>query len=367
MKRSIIAIMLGITFGFPGSAWCQTSSGAKNGTVFANDNSVGVIAFSSPSNASLSDGSVSSASATVSVFNASTQYLKATGFGFSIPGSSSITGIKVEVEKSAAGINIFTSIKDNSVRLVKAGTIVGSDYAKTSSWSSSSSYSTYGANNDLWGTTWTRNDINASNFGVVFSADINGLAAVFPSAQIDHIRMTVYFNVILPISIKQFTAEAGADHSANIEWAYAGEDNSGQLNIQRRSLNHDWQTIKTYKAAEVPKEQPIIYTDANCDDQQAYYRMEVISGDGTPTYSNIVNVNWSPRKFSLYPNPSSNDIYINQPVYSSVVYCNGTNGSPWKLPVLNRGSEKTQLDIRQLPPGTYVLTVDGMRGMFIKK
>jgi len=367
MKRSIIAIMVSIMLGFPGRSLGQTSSGAKNGSVFANDNSGGLIAFSSPSNAALSDGNVSSASATLSLFSANTQYLKATGFGFAIPGSSSITGIKVEVEKSATGITILATVKDNSVKLVKGGAIVGSDYAKTGNWSSTSSYFTYGANNDLWGTTWTRNDINASNFGVVFSADINVLAAVFPSAQIDHIRMTVYFNTILPISIKQFTAETGADHSANIEWAYAGEDNNGQLNIQRKSGNQGWKTIKTYKAGKILQDQSIKYTDADCTDPQAYYRMEIISGDGASTYSNIVTVKWAPRKFSLYPNPSTNDIYINQPVYSSVVYCTGTNGSPWKLPVLFKGTEETQLDIRQLPAGTYVLNIDGMRGMFIKK
>ena len=133
------------------------------------------------------------------------------------------------------------------------------------------------------------------------------------------------------------------------------------------SGRQDWQTIKTYKAGEVAKDQSIKYTDANCDDQQAYYRIEIISGDGGLTYSNIVIVKWAPRKFSLYPNPSTNDIYIDQPVYSSVVYCTGTNGSPWKLPVLFKGSEKAQLDIRHLPPGTYVLNIDGMRGLFIKK
>jgi len=365
--RKFIAITLGITLNFFSMAHGQTSSGVKNGTVFTNDNSVGSYAFSSPSNAGLSDGNLSSASATISLLSANTQYLKATGFGFAIPGSSSITGIKVEIEKNAIGINIFAIVKDNSVRLVKAGTPVGSDYAKNSNWSSSSSYFTYGGNTDLWGTTWTRSDINASNFGVVFSAEINGLISLLPSAQIDHIRMTVYFNTILPVSIKQFTAEAGADHTANIEWAFAGDDNNGQLNIQRKSGNQDWETIKTYKPGETDREQLIKYIDTGCHDQQAYYRIEVVSANGSQTYSKIITVKWAPGKFSLYPNPSTNEIYINHPVYSSVVYCTGTDGTAWKLPVLPKGTEKTQLDIRHLPPGTYVLNMDGMRGLFIKK
>jgi hypothetical protein len=367
MKKSFIVIALGIALNFPGKTYCQCSnSGAKNGSSFTNDNSGGTIAFTSLSNADLSDGNLTSASATASLFVATTQYLKATGFGFTIPGSSSICGIVVEVEKGATGINILANVKDNSVRLVKAGSPNGSDYAKSTKWTSTQTYYTYGGTTDLWGTTWTRTDINAANFGIVFSAEINGVVSLFPSAQIDHIRMTVYFNIVLPVSLTQFAAETGTEHSANIVWAYAGDANSGQLNIQRKSANLDWQTIKTYGPGEAAKEESITYIDKGCRDLQAYYRIQVIAGDGSSTYSRIVTVKWRPGKFSVYPNPSSNEININHPVYSTEVYCTGTNGSPWRLPVLLKGTEKAQLDIRHLPPGTYVLNMDGMRGIFIK-
>lgn len=367
MKRSFIAIAFGIAMHLPCPADCQTSSGAKNGSVFTNDNSVGSFAFSSPSNAGLSDGNLTAASATASLFVANTQYLKSTGFGFTLPNNSSITGILVEVEKSATGINILANVKDNLVRLIKAGSPTGNNYAKSTKWTSTQTYYSYGGTNDLWGTTWTKNDINAANFGIAFSAEINGLVALFPSALIDHVRMTVYFNLVLPVSITKFEAEAGGDHNAIINWAYAGEDNGGQLNIQRKSGNADWQTIKTYKPGEADKEQFKTYTDASCKDQQAYYRMEVVAGDGSPTYSKIVTVNWSAGKFSIYPNPSTNEINIDHPVHGATVYCTGANGSSWKLQVLLKGIEKTKLDIRQLPPGTYVLSIDGMRGIFIKK
>lgn len=368
MKRSLIVIALGISLNFPGLTFCQCSnSGAKNGSSFTNDNSAGPIPFTSPSSAGLPDGNLADASATASLFVATTQYLKTTGFGFAIPTNSSICGIVVEVEKSATGINLFANVKDNSVRLVKAGTPNGSDYAKTNKWTSTQTYYTYGGATDLWGTTWTKNDINAANFGVAFSAEINGLLSLFPSALIDHIRMTVYFNIVLPLSITSFRAGTDADHNAIIEWTYAGDHSGGQLNIQRRSGSLDWQTIKSYKPGEVSKEQSISYTDTGCHDQQAYYRMEVITGEGSINYSKIVTVKWLPGKFSVYPNPSSNEIYINHPVYSNVVYCTGTNGSPWRLPVLLRGTGKSQLDIRHLPPGTYVLNMDGERGIFIKK
>jgi hypothetical protein len=368
MKRSLFAIVIGLILYFPEAAYCQCSnSGAKNGISFANDNSVGSIAFTSPSNAGLHDGNFADASATASLFAASTQYLKSTGFGFTIPGSTSICGIVVEVEKSATGINILANVKDNSVRLVKAGSPTGSDYAKSTKWTSTQTYYTYGGATDLWGTTWSKNEINAANFGIAFSAEINGLISLFPSALIDHVRMTVYFNIVLPLSITHFTAETGEDHNASIEWAYVGDENNGQVNIQRKSGDKDWQTIKKYKSGETGKEQLINYIDTDCRDEQAYYRIELISGDGSTDYSKIVVVRWVARKFFIYPNPSTNEIFINHPVYSSLVSCTGVDGTTWQLPVLLKGGGKTELDIRHLPPGTYILTMDGMRGIFIKK
>jgi hypothetical protein len=368
MKSSFLVIVIGLYLYFPQAANCQCSnSGVKNGTSFTNDNSVGSIAFTSPSNAGLHDGNLADASATALIFAANTQYLKSTGFGFTIPGSTSICGIVVEVEKSATGINILANVKDNSIRLVKAGSPTGSDYAKLTKWTSTQTYYTYGGATDLWGTTWSKNEINAPNFGVAFSAEINGLISLFPSALIDNIRMTVYFNIVLPLSITYFMVETGEDHNAGIEWTYEGDENNGQVNIQRKSGDKDWLTIKKYKPGETGKEQLIKYIDRDCRDEQAYYRIELISAEGSTTYSKIVAVRWVPGKCFIYPNPSTNEIFINHPEYSPLVSCTGIDGRKWKLPVLLKGTEKTQLNIRHLPRGTYILTMDGMRGIFIKK
>jgi hypothetical protein len=368
MKKTLITMILGVAINFPGIVICQCStSGVKNAGSFTNDNSIGSLAFISPSNAGLSDGNSSAASATVTLFSANTNYLKATGFGFSLPIDASICGIKVDVEKSATGINIFASVKDNSVRLVKAGSVIGSNYANASNWSSSPGYFTYGGITDKWGTTWTRNDIISANFGVAFSAEINGLISLLPSAQIDHIRMTVYFNIILPISITRFTAEPGIGHTSNLEWAFLGEENNSQLNIQRRAGTEEWKTIKTYQPAALIPERSITYTDTGCHDQQAYYRIEAISANGSTSYSKIVTVNWATVKLSIYPNPASNEINISHSLTRPAVYCTGTDGSRWRLPLVMKGTEQSGLDIRHLPPGTYILNIEGKRGIFIKK
>lgn len=114
-------------------------------------------------------------------------YLKATNFGFSIPGGSTIEGIVVEVERKESGSNVA---KDYRVRIIKGGSIGSTDKANASEWPTSDTYQSYGAFNDVWGETWSASDINDSGFGVAIAA----LGLGTGTAYIDHIRITVYYS-----------------------------------------------------------------------------------------------------------------------------------------------------------------------------
>lgn len=162
--------------------------GPRSGGTFADDATVGTISWTSPGNASAADGVLADASlpsaASVS------HYLKATNFGFTIPDNTVITGITVEILRTGSVNQI---IYDNSIKMVKGGTITGSDKANGSDgWSSIfSRYRSYGGSTDLWGATWTPADINASTFGVVVSAIENFDEGAGSHAYIDHIQITV--------------------------------------------------------------------------------------------------------------------------------------------------------------------------------
>ena len=157
--------------------------GPNNGGTFANDGTVGTIAISNPSSAQLSDNSYCTS---VLLLGQITNYLKATTFGFTIPLDATVNGIVVEVEKSTT---LSTSITDNSVKIVKGGSITGTELASASQWATADAYATYGTATELWGTTWTPTDINSGNFGIV----ISGVAAVAATAQIDHVRISIYY------------------------------------------------------------------------------------------------------------------------------------------------------------------------------
>lgn len=172
----------------------MASQGPNNGSTFANVAGAGVD-WVNPSNAQTSDNSYATALLTNTVIFS--DYLRVTGFGFTVPAGATIDGVQVDIERkwaSAKGVPIV----DLSVMLVKGGTESGNDKADTgTNWPSSDTYASYGGAADLWGLTLTDSDINASNFGVSISAQLELSTPPTPpfsaTGSIDHIRITVHY------------------------------------------------------------------------------------------------------------------------------------------------------------------------------
>ena len=116
--------------------------------------------------------------------------LDATSFGFTIPANATITGIVAYIEKSASS---SSGVDDDDVFLLKAGVATGNDKANPSDWDDSDDVWTYGGSTDLWGTTWTPAEINASNFGLRLRADSDTSSS--RTAYVDHVEIRVYYSV----------------------------------------------------------------------------------------------------------------------------------------------------------------------------
>ena len=144
----------------------------------------------------------------------SSELLEATQFGFALPAGSVIVGIKVYVEKarSAGG-----TIKDVVVRLLKAGSNTGVSKADAGSdWPTSDTEVEYGGSSDLWGTTWTEAEIEASGFGVQISCTNDGAGS--STVSVDHIGIEVAYideasitdDVFVDHITDEFTIASGA-------------------------------------------------------------------------------------------------------------------------------------------------------------
>ena len=93
---------------------------------------------------------------------------------------------------TATFTNGFTyfDVEDNSVKLVKAGSVAGDDKASAEQWPPADAVKVDGGATDLWGTTLTPEDVNDADFGVAISADVAG-----GQARIDAVRVQVNYSV----------------------------------------------------------------------------------------------------------------------------------------------------------------------------
>jgi hypothetical protein len=111
-----------------------------------------------------------------------------TNFGFSIPAGATIVGIKVEPkagsDKAAAADRVLTA------QLLKGGSPVGSVKSFTVTHTNAcngTAFTTVGGDSDLWGTSWTAADINATGFGVRINSGYGG-----GQRRLDAVKITVY-------------------------------------------------------------------------------------------------------------------------------------------------------------------------------
>jgi hypothetical protein len=119
-------------------------------------------------------------------------------FGFNIPPAAIIQGITVEVKFAAndlsAGVNVRLLKGSSSFGPKSIGAVTGEDSCATSTFRS------VGGPTDLWGTTWTAADINASNFGVRLSK--TGTAG---TSYVDSVRITVEYQDVMQVAMESGT------------------------------------------------------------------------------------------------------------------------------------------------------------------
>ena len=109
-------------------------------------------------------------------------------FGLDVPDSARIRGITVEVRRAGDA-----SVVDDTVRLLKGGSVVGAEHGSSDAWSDEPTWVTYGGEDEAWSETWTAADLNAQDFGVALSAQYTGDAGN-TRAYVDQVRVTISYS-----------------------------------------------------------------------------------------------------------------------------------------------------------------------------
>ena len=204
-------------------------------------------------------------------------------------------------------------IYDHRVRIIKGGAVGSTDKASGTAWPTSPAYTTYGGASDLWGETWTAEDINASTFGVAISAyasgyyyanntsyylkatnfgfaiptgaTINGITAEVKKrilssaeshyAQIDHIRITVdYAPASSAVNITGALAQTNA---ATGTTTFSGAVTAGSVTLNGTTAQFGGTTAVTNLTSITP-DQVIIFPQASTTTISGTLKLEGTTG-----------------------------------------------------------------------------------------
>ncbi|MGC1631939.1 MAG: LamG-like jellyroll fold domain-containing protein, partial [Gelidibacter sp.] len=175
-------------------------------------------------------------SASVNLKDRKSHILKGSNYEFAIPTGATIEGIQIDILRAASSNGAHT-IKDEIVSLVKQGSSLNFDIELFDEhWGNEAKTKTYGGSNELWGTTWTAEDINDLKFGAVYavSSEKNLSAIIY------NMKITVYFSEPATNDI-DFN---GKESYANFGNAFNfGSDFSMELWIKRQSSSTNKETL----------------------------------------------------------------------------------------------------------------------------
>lgn len=349
--RIKVLTVLTIALSLSAKAQCVVSS-ANSTSTMVNDISIGSLAWGGLGNAQGSDNSYASAGQLLGVLTTiQSNYIKCTNFGFSIPNTASICGIEVEVERHCSGLLIGSSVSDNRVYIVKNNVIGGTDHALAGTWPSSDAYVNYGSSGDAWGTTWAPADINSSNFGIAISAKASsGLAGLFLTASIDHVKITVHYNpTVLPVELKDIKCIQEND-KVKVEWEVDAEQNIQSYSLEKMLSETEWITI----SSTAPGQKKYSLFDESAQENN-YYRLKIMEADGRFSYSKVVYTNFYPKDFLLSPNPAIDLITIKSADIISRIEI--FNSSMSIIKTIGVNDISASVDISEIEKGYYFVKV----------
>lgn len=198
-----------------------------------------------------------------------TDWLRLTSFGYShlnIPHGAIITGIEVEIRRSASVAN---KVKDSAVYLRTAAGQKGSNKASSTYYPAGSIISEfYGGSNDLWGTTWTRDDFNSTSFGVDLSTINTDTSS--RTAYLYCVRTCIYYSYdgntyVDGKSVNVLSDRSGIDgHSAQILSNRAGIDSHSLQIIHEppaQVSQHDLQVLSNNEGVHAHELIPLSRSD----------------------------------------------------------------------------------------------------------
>ena len=157
----------------------------------------------------------------------------------------------------------------------------------------------------------------------------------------------------LPVTLTKFTGE-NRNNSIFLNWSVAAE-----VDHELYKLEYSNDGVNFFGKAEfVPKGNSntganYTYTDNKIVNGKNYYRLRMISNNGTSTYSHTISITVRGLKsLVVFPNPAKDRLFIDAKETTTAVI---TNNNGIRMLMLQLKTGRNEVDIRQLAAGTYFL------------
>jgi hypothetical protein len=337
----------------------QFSQGPLNPASFANNNTTCPFAYTSvahiaPSGNVATSNNINASASHCDCCDTQTSCLEARNYGFTIPGTATITGIRVDVERrrsAAAG----GYIEDNGVMILKGGVYSGPNKANYGvNWPTTDAYVSYGGLGDLWGTTWTPADINSAAFGVAI-ASISYTCGSAMTSFVDHIRMTVFYDDPLEVLCTNFYASRSSD-AIQLSWNLENASNVNELWLERSESAEGFTRLASL---DVQCEQ---FKDEIPSVNNSWYRLAWRDIDGIVSYGNALEITASEEpSFRAYLRDDQLVLTFSKPLpRAAEVHIMDAGGRRIFSSALQEGSESCTLISPISMAGFYWLNIPGM-------
>ena len=302
-------IFSGLVFAVPFGSYAQTTGPMAAGLAELNP-SAGSVAWSNEENV-LSDPTTE---ATVSVPAGETsQYIVIRDIDFGIPESAVVNGISISVNRSKSAGNI----KDEEVRLILDGVILGDNKASGDGWPTSGEVATYGSSEDSWGVELTGADVNSDAFGFVMRVFNDAGGGPAREAKISVITVEVEYTVPLPIALLSFDAVLSDARKVQLDWSTATEINNEFFTIERSRNGATFEEVgRIPGAGNSNTQRAYTYTDDAPLQGTSYYRLKQTDFSGEYEIFDMVAVEYANTPggscvLKVMPNPCVSRCSVN--------------------------------------------------------
>ena len=186
--------------------------------------------------------------------------------------------------------------------------------------------------------------------GQVFYTTTSGASGTEASG----IQVTINLGNPLPITFLGFSAQCQGE-TVRLDWKAITEHPTDYFLVEKSADAIAWTAIETQKSD--PGTNNYTFMDQYPAQPASYYRLKQMNAEGTFSYSNVVYVlgcGGHSKAISLYPNPTSNGIYLamEDPTNSSYELYD-TKGALLHSEKVQQGI--TYIDLSVWTSGTYLL------------